>query len=153
MLIMGVCNPTGEEDSYNGLYMTATELSEIVRDSKMRNLPVKTEHGGSDVGHVVTSFLDAGGNLNCVMQLGTSSVAAALAQGFVRDGLAVDLSLGYTVDIQNTDNSLQAMQKKIVEVSLVRKGARSGCHITAYQDEGRQVVFKNQDAWVAFDMS
>ena len=150
---MGVCNPTGEEDSYNGLYMTATELSEIVRDSKMRNLPVKTEHGGSDVGHVVTSFLDAGGNLNCVMQLGTSSVAAALAQGFVRDGLAVDLSLGYTVDIQNTDNSLQAMQKKIVEVSLVRKGARSGCHITAYQDEGRQVVFKNQDAWVAFDMS
>ncbi len=58
MLIMGVCNPTGEDDTYNGLYMTATELSDIVRDNKMRNLPVKTEHAGSEVGHVVTSFLE-----------------------------------------------------------------------------------------------
>jgi hypothetical protein len=153
MLIMGVCNPTGEDDTYNGLYMTATELSAIVRDNKMRNLPVKTEHAGSEVGHVVTSFLDAGGNLNCVMQLSTSSVAASLAQGFVRDGLALDLSLGYTVDIQNTDSKLQAKEKKIVEVSLVRKGARRGCHITAYQEEGQQVVFRNKDAWAAFDLS
>jgi hypothetical protein len=133
--------------------MTAAELSAIVRDNKMRNLPVKTEHAGSEVGHVVTSFLDAGGNLNCVMQLSTSSVAASLAQGFVRDGLALDLSLGYTVDIQNTDSKLQAKEKKIVEVSLVRKGARRGCHITAYQEEGQQVVFRNKDAWAAFDLS
>ena len=117
MLIVGVCNPTGEDDTYNGLYMTATELSEIVRDNKMRNLPVKTEHAGSPVGHVITSFLDASGNLNCVMQLSTSSVPASLAQGFVRDGLALDLSLGYTVDIQNTDSKLRAKEKKIVEVS------------------------------------
>ena len=109
---MGVCNPTGEKDTYNGLYMTATELSEIVRDSKMRNLPVKTEHAGSEVGRVLTSFLDAGGNLHCVMELGAASLPACLAQGFVRDGLTLDLSLGYTVDIQNTDNSLQARQKQ-----------------------------------------
>jgi hypothetical protein len=153
MLIMGVCNPAGEDDTYNGLYMTAAELSEIVRDSKMHNLPVKTEHGGSDVGHVVTSFLDAGGNLNCVMQLGTSSVAGALAQGFVRDGLALDLSLGYTVDIQNTDSKLQAKEKKLVEVSLVRKGARRGCHITAFQEDGKDVVFRRNDTWAAFDLT
>jgi hypothetical protein len=153
MLIMGVCNPAGEDDSYNGLYMTATELSAIVRDNKMRNLPVKTEHAGSEVGHVVTSFLDASGNLHCVMQLSASSVAASLAQGFVRDGLALDLSLGYTVDIQNTESKLHAKDKKIVEVSLVRKGARRGCHITAYQEEGQHVVFRKQDAWAAFDLS
>ena len=153
MLIVGVCNPTGEDDTYNGLYMTATELSEIVRDNKMRNLPVKTEHAGSPVGHVITSFLDASGNLNCVMQLSTSSVPASLAQGFVRDGLALDLSLGYTVDIQNTDSKLRAKEKKIIEVSLVRKGARRGCHITAYQEDGKQLVFRNNDAWAAFDLS
>ena len=150
---MGVCNPTGEEDTYNGLYMTATELSEVVRDNKMRNLPVKTEHAGSEVGHVITSFLDASGNLNCVMQLSASSVPASLAQGFVRDGLALDLSLGYTVDIRNTESQLQAMEKKIVEVSLVRKGARRGCHITAYQEDGQHVVFTRNDAWAAFDLS
>ena len=153
MLLVGVCNPAGEEDTYNGLYMTQSELSRVVSGSKMRGIPVKTEHAGSEVGRVLTSFLDADGNLNCVMELGKTSLPACLAQGFVRDGLALDRSLGYTVDIQNTDNSLQAIEKRIVEVSLVRKGARSGCHITAYQDEGRKVVFKNQDAWVAFDMS
>jgi hypothetical protein len=153
MLIMGVCNPTGEDDTYNGLYMTAAELQAIVRENKMRDLPVKTEHAGSEVGRVVTSFLDARGNLNCVMQLGTSSIPASLAQGFVRDGLALDLSLGYTVDIQNTDSKMQAKEKKLVEVSLVRKGARRGCHITAYQEEGKQVVFRNNDAWAAFDLS
>jgi hypothetical protein len=153
MLLMGICNPTGEKDTYNGLYMTESELSRVVRDSKMRGIPVKTEHSGSEVGHVLTSFLDADGNLNCVMELSKASLPACLAQGFVRDGLALDLSLGYTVDIQNTDNNLQAIEKKIVEVSLVRKGARKGCHITAYQDEGRDVVFKGQDAWVTFDMS
>jgi hypothetical protein len=153
MLIMGVCNPKGEDDTYNGLYMTQTELREVVRDNKMRNVPVKTEHAGSEVGHVVTSFLDASGNLNCVMQLSTASIPGALAQGFVRDRLALDLSLGYTVDIQNTDSKLQAKQKKIVEVSLVRKGARRGCHITAYQEEGQQVVFRQSDAWAAFDLS
>jgi hypothetical protein len=153
MLLVGVCNPTGEADTYNGLYMTQAELARVVSDSKMRGIPVKTEHSGSEVGRVLTSFLDADGKLNCVMELSKSSLPACLAQGFVRDGLALDLSLGYTVDIQNTDNNLQAIEKKIVEVSLVRKGARKGCHITAYQDEGRDVVFKGQDAWVTFDMS
>ena len=153
MLLMGICNPTGEKDTYNGLYMTESELSRVVHDSKMRGIPVKTEHAGSEVGRVLTSFLDANGNLNCIMELSKSSLPACLAQGFVCDGLALDLSLGYTVDIQNTENNLQAMQKKIVEVSLVRKGARRGCHITAYQDEGRDVVFKGQDAWTTFDMS
>jgi hypothetical protein len=153
MLLMGVCNPSGEQDTYNGLYLTQSEISRVVSDSKMRGIPVKTEHAGSEVGHVLTSFVDDKGNLNCVMELDSSSVPACLAQGFVRDGLALDLSLGYTVDIQNTDNNLHAKEKKILEVSLVRKGARNGCHITAYQEEGRNVVFKNQDAWGAFDMS
>ena len=57
------------------------------------------------------------------------------------------------MDIQNTDSKLHAKQKKIIEVSLVRKGARRGCHITAYQEDGKQVVFRSNDAWAAFDLS
>ena len=124
----------------------------MVSDSKMRGIPVKTEHAGSEVGHVLTSFVDDKDNRNCIMELNKSSLAACLAQGFVRDGLALDLSLGYTVDIQNTDSNMQAKEKNIVEVSLVRKGARRGCHITAYQEDGKHVVFRNHDAWAAFDM-
>jgi hypothetical protein len=87
------------------------------------------------------------------MELSKSSLPACLAQGFVRDGLALDLSLGYTVDIQNTDSKLQAKEKKLVEVSLVRKGARRGCHITAFQEDGKDVVFRKNDTWAAFDLS
>ena len=61
---MGVCNPAGEDDAYNGLYMTQSDLARVVSDNKMRGIPVKTEHAGSEVGRVLTSFLDAGGNLH-----------------------------------------------------------------------------------------
>jgi hypothetical protein len=44
MLLVGVCNPAGEEDTYNGLYMTQSELARVVSGSKMRGIPVKTEH-------------------------------------------------------------------------------------------------------------
>ena len=46
----------------------------------------------------------------------------------------------------------------MLEVSLVRKGARQGCHILAYQEEGRPVVVVGEkggakaDAWAAFDL-
>ena len=37
-------------------------------------------------------------------------------------------SLGYTVDIRNHEDKLNTEDKKIVEVSIVRKGTHSGRH-------------------------
>jgi len=62
------------------------------------------------------------------------------------------LSLGYTVDIRNHADKLQAAEKKIIEVSIVRKGARSGCHITAYENDAQKIVYAPVDAWSAFKM-
>jgi len=72
----------------------------------------------------------------------------------VRDGIAADLSLGYTVDVQHSDNRLRAGEKNLLEISLVRKGARSGCHISAYEVQGGSVVFKTaqQDPWDCFSL-
>ena len=153
MLVMGICNPTGEDDTYNGLYLTRNELKNVVSNQSMLNLPVKTEHAGSTVGKVVSSFLDDQGRLQCVMQIETESLSADLARGFIRKGIAADLSLGYTVDIRNHENKLKAAEKKILEVSLVRKGARTGCHIIAYEDDRKNVIFKDANAWKDFDMS
>ena len=54
---------------------------------------------------------------------------------------------------------LQAGAKKVLEISLVRRGARRGCHVLAYQDSGRQTVYTapapapaGQCAWQTFDM-
>jgi hypothetical protein len=153
MLVMGICNPTGEDDTYNGLYLTRNELKNVVSSQSMMNLPVKTEHAGSTVGKVVSSFLDDQGRLQCVMQIETESLSADLVRGFIRKGIAADLSLGYTVDIHNHENKLKAAEKKILEVSLVRKGARTGCHIIAYEDDRKNVIFKDANVWKDFDMS
>jgi hypothetical protein len=87
------------------------------------------------------------------MQIETESLSADLVRGFIRKGIAADLSLGYTVDIKNHDNKLKAAEKTILEVSLVRKGARNGCHIIAYEDDSKNVVFKDANVWKEFDMS
>lgn len=152
MLVTGVCNPAGEKDGYNGLYLTQDELRRVVQRGSMQNLPVMTEHSGSAVGRVISTFIDASGQLNCVMQIEENSLPAHLTREFIRKGIAADLSLGYTVDIRNHADKLQAAEKKIVEVSIVRKGARSGCHITAYENDSHKVVYAPVDAWSAFNM-
>jgi hypothetical protein len=89
------------------------------------------------------------------MEVDESTVEGSIARGFVCDGIAVDLSLGYSVDVRNSDNTLQAGEKRLLEISLVRKGAREGCHISAYQVEGASVVFKTPvpDTWGCFQLS
>ena len=152
MLVTGVCNPAGEEDGYNGLYLTQDELRRVVGQGSMRDLPVMAEHSGSAVGSVISSFIDAKGQLNCVMQIEENSLPAHLTREFIRKGIAADLSLGYTVDIRNHADKLHAADKKIVEVSIVRKGARSGCHITAYENDAHKIVYAPVDALSEFNM-
>jgi len=154
MLLVGTCNPAGEGSTYNGLYYKQEELEGMVASGLLRNIPVKQEHTGGEVGRVVSSFIDSEGALQCVMEVDDSTVEGSIAAGFVKDGIAADLSLGYTVDVQNSDDRLRAGHKQILEISLVRRGARRGCHVTAYQETGHAVVYKTDpaNAWAYFDM-
>lgn len=65
----------------------------MVNQGGLCNIPVKTEHTGNNVGRVLSSFLDPSGALQCVIEV-DDSVEGALTSGFVRDGIAMDLSLG-----------------------------------------------------------
>lgn len=136
-LVLGVCNPKGESDSYNGLYFRQAELSGMVDSKELHGLPVRTEHGTGDIGVIVSTYMRSDGGLQCLMELKNRDLHDQIAQGFVRDGVALELSLGYTVDVKQTDDRFQATGKSVLEVSLVKKGARSGCHILAYQDDDR----------------
>jgi hypothetical protein len=122
MLVMGICNPTGEQDAYNGLYFTQTELLQL--KDRMRGVAVKTEHAGAPIGQVLSGFVDASGNLHCVMELEQRSLPGALAQGFIRDGVAAELSLGYTVDIKNHAHGLKATEKKKQEAEAGEDGKK-----------------------------
>ena len=150
MLVMGVCNPAGEQNSYNGLYFTGGELSELVSSGSLLGRPVKAEHTGGSLGQIVSSFVDDRGKLNCVMKL-DDSVEGAIAAGLVRDGIASELSLGYSVDVAHSEQgkTLQAGKKQVLEVSLVRKGARDACYITAFEESGQPTQFPRDNAHVS----
>lgn len=164
MLVMGVCNPPGERDGYNGLYFTDAELRQMSANGRLLHVPVKAEHRGQELGRVVSSFIDPAGRLNCVMRIADDTVEGAIAAGLVKDGIARELSLGYSVDVAHSDNKLRAGAKNVLEISLVRKGARDACFVTAYEEEGKGTRFRKQaahvaqqqleqDPWEAFDLS
>jgi len=155
MLLLGSCNPSGEGAQYNGLYYMANELAALVQSNALRGVPVKTEHMGNEIGRVVSGFLDASGALQCVMEVDECTLEGAIASGFVRDGVAADLSLGYSVDVQHTNDRLKAVAKKMLDISIVRKGARKGCHIHAFQPDNAAVVYKARAAdatWDCFEL-
>ena len=61
---------------------------------------------------------------------------AALGKEFVVRGICPELSLGYHVTMSKSPAGfLKASNKKVVELSIVRKGARDGCYIHGYSDK------------------
>lgn len=153
MFVVGTCNPAGEADSYNGLYLTDKEIENLVKTKKMQNIPVKTEHCGKTVGHVISAFLNDNRELKCVLEIDENSVEGSLAGGFVWDNIAQDLSLGYVVDVKQSGTKLEAQDKQILEVSLVRKGARKGCHITMCERDDRVFIRKTNCFEPYFNLS
>lgn len=129
MLVYGTANPIGfGDDSYNGLYLTDNDISSMV-DHGMQGVPVKIEHKGGDVGKVVSAWKH-NGRMDLVLEIDGASIESEFGREFVRTGLCKDLSLGYNVQMsRGASGALQATNKRILEVSLVRTGARKDCHI------------------------
>ena len=65
------------------------------------------------------------------------------AQEFIQRGLCPDLSLGYHVTMSKSPAGfLRATNKKVVELSIVRQGARDGCKIRAFSDSASKAASK-----------
>ena len=82
------------------------------------------------------------GRLDILFELdGSNSIEGALAQQFVQKGYVKDLSLGYKVNMSASANGqLQASNKRVVEVSIVKTGARDNCHIRGFAGTHRIIV-------------
>jgi hypothetical protein len=133
MLLWGVANPEGENDGYNGLFLTSGDIDTAVAGHSMDGLPVKIEHKGVSVGKVVTSWVNKG-KMELLIDVDENIFEGNVVSRFVRDNVVSDLSLGYNVGLQFSDKtqSYVASSKTYNEVSIVKKGARSGCHINGY---------------------
>ena len=133
MHIYGTLNPPGEDNSYNGLYFTKRDIDDCIQQNKLQGVPVKIEHKGIDVGRVIRAWKNSTGAIDCVMEVNENVFEGAIVSKFVDQGVTRELSLGYTVEMQNSGNGICTGKKHIVEVSIVKKGAREKCFIHAYQ--------------------
>jgi hypothetical protein len=134
MLVYGTANPEGELAGYDGMYFTGGEINSLVLDRELIGLPVKIEHMGETVGSIVSAWQHSG-RLDLLINLDEKStnLASAMATSFVSGNVCKDLSLGYNVSVQQSaDGSLSTKNKRVVEVSLVKRGAREHCHIHGF---------------------
>ena len=132
MLVFGTCNPAGEKSSHQGVYPRKDDISSLVKSGAMINLPVKIEHMGASVGKVISAW-EHGDRLDCVFRIDNTSIDGIFAQEFVKSRKCPELSLSYAVTMQNsTEGFLTGGMKDLIEVSIVRSGARDNCLIRGF---------------------
>lgn len=131
MLVYGTCNPDGESDAHRGVYLRKTDISSLVNTGALLQLPVKIEHVGQPVGHIVSAWQN-GGKLECVLKINDNSIDSICAQEFIKSRQCPELSLSYAVTMQNSSDGLSGGMKDMIEVSIVRSGARDNCHIHGF---------------------
>ena len=132
MLVFGTCNPAGESSGHRGVYLRKDDICDLVRTNALVDLPVKIEHVGQPVGRIVSAW-QHGDRLDCVFKIDNSSIDGVCAQEFVRTRKCPELSLSYAVTMQNSkENGLTGGGKDMIEVSIVKSGARDNCHIHGF---------------------
>ena len=143
MLLWGTANPEGMEDDYQGIFLNKSDIQSMVRQVEEANrtsnkIPVHLEHKGVPVGHVVSAWAHHD-TLQCVLELDERVFEGAIGSEFVRSGICNELSLGYSVDMQNSANGMKALRKTLNEISVVKKGARHHCKIHAVTSKDNKV--------------
>eukprot|EP00961_Rhodomonas_salina_P006373 86324-Rhodomonas_salina.4 len=74
--------------------------------------------------------------MDCLLELKQNNLEGAVISKFIDQGVCKELSLGYMVDVCHSSGSISATNKRIVEVSIVKKGARESCHIHGFSSGG-----------------
>ena len=131
MLVFGTCSP-GESDLHTGVYLRKSEIPGLIESNALLGKPIHIEHSGRPVGNIVSAW-QYGDRLDCVFRIGDDSVDSIFAQEFIKNRKCPELSLSYSVNMQHSkDGLLSGGAKEMVEVSIVRKGARDNCHIYGF---------------------
>jgi len=135
-LLWGTANPEGLKDSYRGVYLNASDITSMVgqvsdANARGQSIPVKLEHSGVALGKVVSAWENGKGALECVLEIDERLLEGSISAEFVRTGICKDLSLGYTVEMAQSKQTghISSRSKKLNEISIVVKGARSKCNV------------------------
>ena len=131
-LLWGTANPEGMQN-YKGVYLSREDIADMItqiNDSNNRGepMPVHVEHKGVRVGRVLTAW-EHNGALDCVLALDDRVLEGAIGSEFVRSGICRDLSMGYSLQLEQSDSGINIGKKCLKEISIVKRGARPSCHI------------------------
>jgi hypothetical protein len=134
LLVWGQANPEAMRDDYQGVYLNSQDMRDMIQQideakAKGERIPVKIEHIGEHVGHVVSAWVH-NNTLQCCLEIEHQTLESAIGQELIKKGLVSELSLGYLLDVQQSkDGRFNAKKKYLQEISLVKKGAREKCKI------------------------
>ncbi len=145
MLVCGQVNPPALSSDYNGVYFGEKDNMEEKAKS-LRGLPLQVEHdSGVKVGQVISGWVDkSSGAMWALAEINTERMTGAFTAAAVEKGAFRDFSLGYKA-VMNRDpktGRLNVGSKNIHEVSIVKKGARDGCHI-AHRERPNKIYKKD----------
>lgn len=135
-LIWGTANPEGLQNSYRGVYLNNADIKSMIDQVNEANrqgqaIPVKLEHTGVPLGKVLSAW-DNQGKLDCVLEIDERVLEGSISAEFVRTGICKDLSLGYTVTMEQSKQGPQSRMKRLNEISIVVKGARKKCNVHGF---------------------
>ena len=110
-------------------------VSEMIRDMKLAPSSVLVERNGEALlrHEWAERKVEHGDRLDCVFRINNDSIDSIFAQEFVKSRKCPELSLSYAVTMQNsTDGFLTGGGKDMIEVSIVKSGARDNCLIRGF---------------------
>lgn len=107
--------------------MNKNDIQQILQNSDLIGKPVLLEHGGDKIGEIISAW-EYQGKLDILVELPEDEFRSRVAGSFVATQCLKDFSLGYMLQMSGNES----IGKKVVEVSLVKKGARPNCHIRQY---------------------
>jgi phage head maturation protease len=137
MLVCGQVNPPPvSSENYHGVFFS--DKDDLEGKAKgLKGTPLRVEHNhGVHVGKVLNGWTDAKGAMWALAEIETNHIKGAMTAAAVERGQLGEFSLGYVTQMSRASNGgVNVNGKRIIELSIVKKGARDGCRIEAHHDE------------------
>lgn len=134
MLVCGQVNPPPVSSAnYHGVFFSDKDDMES-KAKGLKGTPLRVEHNAKvHVGRVLDGWTDARGAMWALAEIDTQHMKGALTAAAVEQGKLGEFSLGYVTKMLPRADGVR--EKRIMELSIVKKGARDGCHIEMFRSD------------------
>ena len=136
MLVCGQVNPPPVSSvGYSGVFFSEKDDMQA-KARGLKGTPLRVEHDNKmHVGQVLNGWTDSKGAMWALAEIDTQHMGGAMTAAAVERGHLGEFSLGYITKMQReAGGGVSVQEKRIVELSIVKKGAREGCTIEMKQE-------------------